>query len=102
MAEGTGSDIEDGDFEDLMLESDVRGYLYEPQYSNEQLKLINRRRLRLLRLLQPRQKTCLSRARSPEWLELGRIGGACALTVRLWTQRWSPSAAKNLRYQLGR
>ena len=40
MAEGTGSDIEDGDFEDLMLESDVRGYLYEPQYSDEQLKLI--------------------------------------------------------------
>ena len=40
MAEGTGSDIEDGDFEDLMLESDVRGYLYEPQYSDEQLKLL--------------------------------------------------------------
>ena len=40
MTEGTGSDIEDGDFEDLMLESDVRGYLYEPQYSDEQLKLI--------------------------------------------------------------
>ena len=40
MAEGTGSDIEDGDFEDLMLESDVRGYLYEPQCSDEQLKLI--------------------------------------------------------------
>ena len=40
MAEGTGSNIEDGDFEDLMLESDVCGYLYEPQYSDEQLKRI--------------------------------------------------------------
>ena len=40
MAKGTGSDIEDGDFEDLMLKPDVRGYLYEPQYSDEQLKLI--------------------------------------------------------------
>ncbi|XP_056449914.1 uncharacterized protein LOC130385435 [Gadus chalcogrammus] len=40
MAEGTGSDLEDRDFDDLMLESDVRGYLYEPQYSDEQLQLI--------------------------------------------------------------
>ena len=40
MAEGNGSDLEDRDFDDLMLESDVRGYLYEPQYSDEQLQLI--------------------------------------------------------------
>jgi hypothetical protein len=41
MAEGTGSDLEDRDFYALMLESDVRGYLYEPQYSDEQLQLID-------------------------------------------------------------
>ncbi|KAK0148178.1 hypothetical protein N1851_012112 [Merluccius polli] len=41
MAEGTRSDMEDGDFEELMLESDVRGYLYEPQYSDEQLRPID-------------------------------------------------------------
>ncbi|CAL8286173.1 unnamed protein product [Boreogadus saida] len=40
MAEATGSYIEDVDFEDLMFESDVRGYLYEPQYSDEKLKLL--------------------------------------------------------------
>ena len=38
MAEAT--DLEDRDFDDLMLESDFRGYLYEPQYSDEQLQLI--------------------------------------------------------------
>ncbi|CAL8304509.1 unnamed protein product [Arctogadus glacialis] len=37
---GTGSDLEDRDFDDLMQESDVRGYLYKPQYSDEQLQLI--------------------------------------------------------------
>ncbi|CAL8286165.1 unnamed protein product [Boreogadus saida] len=40
MAEATGSYIEDVDFEDLMFESDVRGYIYEPQYSDEKLKLL--------------------------------------------------------------
>ena len=40
MAEGSLSDMEDKDFEDLILGSDVRGYLYEPQYSDEQLKLL--------------------------------------------------------------
>ncbi|XDV17632.1 hypothetical protein PO909_023464 [Leuciscus waleckii] len=28
------------DFEDLLRESDVRGYLYEPQYSDEQLRMM--------------------------------------------------------------
>ena len=40
MAEATGSYIEDVDFENLMFESDVRGYLYEPQYSDKKLKLL--------------------------------------------------------------
>ena len=41
MAEGTeyadGHNMEDWDFE-VMVETDVRGYLYEPQYSDEQLR----------------------------------------------------------------
>ena len=40
MAEGTQYDMEEEDFESLMLESDVCGYLYEPQYSEEQLRLM--------------------------------------------------------------
>ncbi|CAL8395535.1 unnamed protein product [Boreogadus saida] len=45
MAEGTehadGHNMEDWDFEvmvEVMVETDVRGYLYEPQYSDEQLR----------------------------------------------------------------
>lgn len=30
----------EGDFEDLMRESDACDYLYEPQYSEEQLQMI--------------------------------------------------------------
>ena len=30
--------MEDWDFEEVMVETDVRGYLYEPQYSDEQLR----------------------------------------------------------------
>ena len=37
MAEGTeyadGHNMEDWDFEEVMVETDVCGYLYEPQYS---------------------------------------------------------------------
>ena len=33
-----GHDMEDWDFEDVLVETDVRGYLYEPQYSDEQLR----------------------------------------------------------------
>lgn len=33
-----GYDMEDWNFEELMLETDVRGCLYEPQYSDEQLR----------------------------------------------------------------
>ena len=40
MAEGTTHDMEEEDFESLLLETDVRGYLYEPQYSEEQLRLM--------------------------------------------------------------
>ena len=40
MAECTTHDMEDEDFENLLLETDVRGYLYEPQYSEEQLRLM--------------------------------------------------------------
>ena len=44
MAEGTeyadGHDMEDWDFEDVLVETDVRGYLYEPQYSDEQLRVM--------------------------------------------------------------
>ena len=43
MAEGTeyadGHNMEDWDFE-VMVETDVRGYLYEPQYSDEQLRVM--------------------------------------------------------------
>ncbi|KAG5274854.1 hypothetical protein AALO_G00140890 [Alosa alosa] len=42
MAEGTeyadGCNMEDWNFEEDMVEKDVRGYLYEPQYSDEQLR----------------------------------------------------------------
>ncbi|XP_055025174.2 uncharacterized protein [Misgurnus anguillicaudatus] len=38
MAEGNQNDMEEGDFETVVLESDVRGYLFEPQYSEEQLR----------------------------------------------------------------
>ena len=40
MEEGTQCDMEEEDFESLMLESDVRGYFYEPQYSEEQRRLM--------------------------------------------------------------
>ena len=33
-----GHNMEDWDFEEVMVETDVRGYLYEPQYSDEQLR----------------------------------------------------------------
>lgn len=62
-------DIEEEDFGSLMLESGVCGYLYKPHYSEEQ----------------PRQKTCLPRTRSPDWLGLGRTGGAGDLTMQLRT-----------------
>ena len=42
MAEGTeyahGHNMEDWNFEEVMVETDGRGYLYEPQYSDEQLR----------------------------------------------------------------
>ncbi|CAL8398126.1 unnamed protein product [Boreogadus saida] len=42
MADGTeyadGHNMEDWDFEEVMVETDVRGYLYEPQYIDEQLR----------------------------------------------------------------
>ncbi|CAL8342984.1 unnamed protein product [Merluccius merluccius] len=42
MAEGTeyadGYNMEDWDFDEVMVETGVRGYLYEPQYSDEQLR----------------------------------------------------------------
>ncbi|CAL8300326.1 unnamed protein product [Merluccius merluccius] len=42
MSKGTeyadGHNMEDWDFEEVMVETDVRGYLYEPQYSDEQLR----------------------------------------------------------------
>ena len=38
MAEGTeyadGYNMEDWDWEEVMVKTDVRGYLYEPQYSD--------------------------------------------------------------------
>ena len=40
MAEGTQYDMEEEDFESLMLESDVRGYFYKQQYSEEQRRLM--------------------------------------------------------------
>ncbi|KAG1944180.1 kinesin-like protein KIF9 [Pimephales promelas] len=40
MTEETKHDMEEEDFEILLLESDVRGYLYESQYSLEQLRLM--------------------------------------------------------------
>ncbi|XP_051250655.1 uncharacterized protein LOC127360307 [Dicentrarchus labrax] len=67
------SDVRGYLYEPLYI-SDVRGYLYEPLYSEQRL-----------RLLQSRQRTCLSRTRSPDWLELGRTAGVCALAVRLRT-----------------
>jgi len=38
--EETKHDMEEEGFESLLLESDVRGYLYELQYSLEQLRLM--------------------------------------------------------------
>ena len=40
MAGRTTHDMEEEDFQSLLLETDVRGYLYEPQYSAEQLRLM--------------------------------------------------------------
>ncbi|XP_055050357.1 uncharacterized protein [Misgurnus anguillicaudatus] len=40
MAEGFEVEVAEVDFEELLRESDVRGYLYEPQYSNEQLRMM--------------------------------------------------------------
>ena len=41
MAEGSSEDdMAEGDFEELVRESDARGYLYEPHYSEEQLRMI--------------------------------------------------------------
>ena len=40
MTEETKHDMEVEDFEILLLESAVRGYLYELQYSEEQLRLM--------------------------------------------------------------
>ncbi|XP_077061941.1 uncharacterized protein LOC143714601 [Siphateles boraxobius] len=40
MAEETTHDMEEEEFESLLHETDVRGYLYEPQYSKEQLRLM--------------------------------------------------------------
>ena len=67
IAEGnvTQYDVEEEDFGSLMLESGVCGYLYKP-HSEEQ----------------PRQKTCLSRTRSPDWLEL-HGGGLVAPVISL-------------------
>ncbi|KAK0138485.1 hypothetical protein N1851_024993 [Merluccius polli] len=46
MAEGTeyadGYNMEDWDFDEVMVETGVRGYLYEPQYSDEQSYRENR------------------------------------------------------------
>ncbi|XP_051992948.1 uncharacterized protein LOC127651242 isoform X2 [Xyrauchen texanus] len=38
MAEESFEVMTEGDFKDLLCESDARGYLYEPQYSDEQLR----------------------------------------------------------------
>ncbi|XP_039681987.1 uncharacterized protein LOC120575335 [Perca fluviatilis] len=41
MAEGSSEDdMAEGDFEELVRESDARGYLYEPHYSEEQLRMM--------------------------------------------------------------
>ena len=66
MMEETKHDMEEEDFEVLLLESDVRGYLYEPQYSEEQLRLMEEQEA----------------DEEPGLAGAGRTAGACALAVR--------------------
>jgi len=61
MMEETKHDMEEEGFESLLLESDVRGYLYELQYSLEQLRLMKE------------QETPGCRSRRPDWVELGGL-----------------------------
>jgi len=39
MMDKPNHDMEEEDLEIMLLESDVRGYLYKPQYSEEQVKV---------------------------------------------------------------
>ena len=84
MTEETKHDMEEEDFEILLLESAVRGYLYEPQYSEEQLRLMEE------------QEATACRGRGPcTDSGAGRIAVACALAACHGLRTQSPSAAEN-------
>ncbi|KAG1955401.1 NACHT, LRR and PYD domains-containing protein 12-like [Pimephales promelas] len=78
MTEETKHDMEEEDFEVLLLESDIRGYLYESQYSLEQLRLMEE------------QEAAARRSRCPDWVELRRIAVACTLAACYGLRTQSP------------
>ena len=87
--------MEDWDFEEVMVETDVRGYLYEPQYSDEQLRAMEEQEAADAAAAITEADNLPAADEEPAMARWGRIGGACAHTVRQWTQNKSLSAAEN-------
>ncbi|KAK0132473.1 hypothetical protein N1851_002425 [Merluccius polli] len=99
MAEGTeyadGYNMEDWDFDEVMVETGVRGYLYEPQYSDEQLRAMEEQEAAEAAaataeagdLPAADEEPAMARARADWWYLCSH--------VRQWTQNKSLSAAEN-------
>ncbi|KAL1272835.1 hypothetical protein QQF64_028697 [Cirrhinus molitorella] len=97
MVEGSFEvETAEGDFEELLRESDVRGYLYEPQYSDEQLRMMEEQEAVRAAAAAEEQDLLGGQEEEPRQdLELGWTGGVSALAVRLWTRKESPIAVAN-------
>ena len=65
--------MEDWDFEEVMVETDVRGYLYEPQYSDEQLRAMEEQEAAEAAAATAEADDLPAAERSPQWLELGGL-----------------------------
>ncbi|CAL8268940.1 unnamed protein product [Boreogadus saida] len=77
MAEGTeyahGHNMEDWNFEEVMVETDGRGYLYEPQYSDEQLRAMEGQEVAEAAAATAEADDLPAAERSLQWLELGGL-----------------------------
>ena len=86
--------MEDWDFE-VMVETDVRGYLYEPQYSDEQLRAMEEQELAEAAAATAEAGDLPATDEEPAMARAGADWWCLQLSLHQWTQNKSLSAAEN-------